>query len=179
MKLEYALDFSDFLEYQLYVSSKSELHRKNKNKLRNFIPILYIALGFILLSIKSIELAIVFFVIAILWFLFYPLYARRKYKRHFEKHIKENYKNRIGKKVMLNVGKGADFIEASDLGTQTKIQDSEFDKLIELKNHYFLQLKSESSIIVPKRAVSEQEAFKKLFSDINLEYVDELDWEWK
>jgi Ca2+/Na+ antiporter len=179
MKLEYSLDFSDFLEYQLYVSSKSELHRKNLRKARNFVPLLYIALGFILLFIQEAELAIVFFVIAVLWFLFYPLYARRKYKKHFEKHIKENYKNRIGKKVILNFDKDADFIEASDFGTQMRIQDSEFDKLIELKNHYFLRLKSELSIIVPKRAVAEQAAFKKLFSDINLEYVDELDWEWK
>ncbi|NRD20952.1 YcxB family protein [Winogradskyella eckloniae] len=179
MKLEYTLNFSDFLEYQLYVSSKSELHKKNRNKSRIVVPIIYIILGAFILFIKKTELAIAFFGFAVLWFLFYPLYSKWKYKKHFEKHIKENYKNRIGKKATLNFDKDADFIEASDFGTQTKIQDSEFDKLIELKDYYFLRLKSELSLIIPKRAVSDQEKFKKLFSDINLEYVNELNWEWK
>ena len=179
MKLEYTLNFSDFLEYQLYFSSKSELHKKNRNKSRFVVPIIYIIFGLFILLIKKTELAIAFFVFAALWFLFYPLYSKWRYKRHFEKHIKENYKNRIGKLAVLNFDKNADFIETSDSGTQTKIQESEFDKLIELKDHYFLRLKSELSIIIPKRAISEHEEFKKLFSDINLEYVNEVNWEWK
>lgn len=179
MKLEYTLNFSDFLECQLYVSSKSELHKKNRNKSRIVVPIIYIVLGLFILYLKKTELAILFFAFAVIWFLFYPLYSKWKYKKHFEKHIKENHKNRIGKKAILNFDKDSDFIETADFGTQTKIQNSEFDKLIELKDHYFLRLKSELTLIIPKRAVSEQEKFKKLFSDIDLEYVDELNWEWK
>ncbi|MGG5486029.1 YcxB family protein [Gaetbulibacter sp. PBL-D1] len=179
MKIEYTLNFVDFLEYQLYASSKSELHKKNRNKSRIVIPILYIILGFFILYITKSASAIAFFAFAILWYSFYPLYSKWKYKKHFEKHIKENYKNRIGKKIVLNFDKEVDFIETSDFGTQTKIQDSEFDKLIELKNHYFLRLKSELSLIIPKRAISEQEKFKKLFSDIDLDYINESNWEWK
>ena len=179
MKLEYALNFEDFLEYQLYTSSISELQKKNRNKTRIIVPIIYIIFGILIVFTKKIELAIIFFAFAVIWYLFYPLYSKWKYKKHFENHIKENYKNRIGKKATLNFEKDADFIETSDFGTQTKIMSKEFDKLIELKEHYFLRLKSELSLIIPKRAVSDQEKFKVLFSDLEIEYVNELNWEWK
>lgn len=179
MNIKYKLNFSDFLEYQLYVSSKSELHKKNRNKSRIVVPIIYMILGILTMYIEKIELAMIFFAFAILWYLFYPLYSKRRYRKHFEKHIKENYKNRIGKEAVLCFDKNTDVIETSDFGVQTKIKDSEFDKLIELKSHYFLRLKSELSLIIPKRAVSDQEQFKKMFSDIDIEYVDELNWEWK
>jgi hypothetical protein len=67
----------------------------------------------------------------------------------------------------------------SDSGIQTKIKNSEFDKMIELKEHYFLRLKSELSLIIPKREIADQETFKKSFSDIDLNYVNDLDWKWK
>jgi len=56
MKLEYTLNFTDFLEYQLYVSSKSELHKKNRNKTRIVVPIIYIVFGLYILFIKKTEL---------------------------------------------------------------------------------------------------------------------------
>ena len=179
MKLEYKLNFSDFLEYQLYLSSKSELHKKNRNRARIVVPIIYIVLGLIIFFTDKLGLALFFFVFAIIWLLFYPLYSKWKYKKHFEKHIKANYKNRVGKKAELIFDTDVDFLETSTFGAQSRIQASEFDKLIEIKEHYFLKLKSELSIILPKRAVIDHEKFKKLFSDINLEYVNELDWEWK
>jgi len=179
MKLEYTLNFTDFLEYQLYVSSKSELHKKNRNKTRIVVPIIYIVFGLYILFIKKTELGIAFFGFAVLWFLFYPLYSKWNYKKYFEKHIKENYKNRIGKRETLSFCKDESYIETSNFVTQTKIQESEFDKLIELRDYYFLRLKSELSLIIPKRAISDQEKFKSLFSYINLEYVNELNWAWK
>lgn len=178
MKLEYILEFSDFLEYMLYSSSKSKLHKKSRKNVKLIVPIFYIVFAIILLYVERIELAIVFSVIALLWLLLVPLYTKWRSKKHFENHIREHYTNRFGKKVTLNLDKNADFIETYDLGTHTKIHNSEFDKLIELQNFYFLKLKTGMFIIIPKRAVSEHENFKKLFSYLDLEYVDELNWEW-
>ncbi|MCD2258729.1 YcxB family protein [Psychroserpens luteolus] len=179
MTLHYTLNFDDFLEYQLYASSKSKQHKKNRNKSRLVIPIIYVILGLVMFFLKRTELAILFILFALLWYIFYPLYSKGRYKRHFENHIKEHYKNRIGKENVLTFGDDTDFIETSDFGSQSRIQDSEFDKLIELKEHYFLKLKSELSLIIPKRAVTDHDKFKKLFTDIDLDYVNELDWEWK
>jgi len=179
MKLEYKLNNSDFLEYQLYISSKSKLHKKNRNKSRIIVPLIYIILGLYLIYIQNFEIGIVFFGIAILWYLFYPLRSKRRYKKHFEDHIKENYKNRIGKKVILEFDSDSDYIESSEFGTQSRINDSEFDKLIELKEHFFLKLKSELSIIIPKRAMDNISEFKKYLTDKNVEYVNELSWVWK
>ncbi|WP_405572273.1 YcxB family protein [Winogradskyella sp. Asnod2-B02-A] len=179
MTLEYQLNFSDFLEHQLYFSAKSKLHKKNRNKTRWVVPIIYMVLGLFLMFTKKNEIYILFFAFAILWYIFYPFYAKRRYKKHFENHINENFKNRIGKEVTLIFDKSSHVIESSDSGTQTKIKDSEFEKLIELKEHFFLRLKSELSLIIPKRAIKDIEAFKNHFSDLNLEYKNEIEWEWK
>ncbi|WP_298761308.1 YcxB family protein [uncultured Psychroserpens sp.] len=179
MTLNYTLNFDDFLEYQLYASSKSKRQKQNRNKSRLVIPIIYVILGLVMFVLKKTELSILFILFALLWYVFYPLYSKGRYKRHFENHIKENYTNRIGKENELTFGDEADFIETSSFGSQSRIQESEFDKLIELKDHYFLKLKSELTIIIPKRAVTDHAEFKKLFTDIDLDYVDELDWEWK
>ncbi len=179
MKLKYKLRFSDFLEYQLYASSKSKLHKKNRKKIRIIVPVIYFAIASLLSYINFVNQAIVIFGIAILWYLFYPLYSKWKYRKHFKNHVKENYKNRIGKELSIDFHENADFLETYDSGAETKIKYSEFDKLIEIREHYFLRLKSGLSFIIPKREVIDHEKFKKLFSDLNLEYSDESNWKWK
>ena len=46
MNINYQLTNLDFLEHQLYTSSKSELHKKRRFRSRIIIPILYLVLGF-------------------------------------------------------------------------------------------------------------------------------------
>ncbi|NRD22506.1 YcxB family protein [Winogradskyella litoriviva] len=179
MKLQFKLSFYDFLEYQLYFSSKSEVQQKNRKKSRNIVPLIYIGLIIIALIINQYIIAVTFFIAAILWYLFHPLYAKYRYKKHFEKHINENYKNRINKEATLNFIKESNVLEATDEGTKTSIKVSEFDKLIELKNHFFLRLKSEMSFVIPKHAIEDETEFKKLFLDLNIGYLDETDWVWK
>lgn len=88
MKLIYVLSFSDFLEYQLYFSSKSEVQQKNRKKSRNVVPLIYAILIILVLFLNQYLIATTFTIIAIAWYLFHPLYAKHRYKKHFEKHIK-------------------------------------------------------------------------------------------
>lgn len=179
MKLKYALSFSDFLEYQLYFSSKSEVQQKNRKKSRNIVPLIYAILIIIVLFINQYIIATTFTIIAIAWYLFHPLYAKYRYKRHFEKHIKENYKNRIDKEVTLDFNEETKTLSATDSGTKTVIKASEFDKLIELKDHFFLKLKSEVALVIPKHVIADKSEFKKVFSNLNVGYTNETNWEWK
>lgn len=180
MKLQYTLSFSDFLEYQLYFSSKSKVQQKNRKKSRIIVPIIYAVLILIAaLIIGNYILAITFTIIAVIWYLFHPIYAKYRYKKHFDKHVKENYKNRINKDVTLIFNNTSNTIEGVEAGIQTIINYSEFDTLIEVKDHFFLKLKSEVSLVIPKHAVDNINAFKALFLDYNIKYLDDTTWEWK
>ncbi|PWG05107.1 YcxB family protein [Polaribacter aquimarinus] len=178
MKITYQLKNSDFLEYQLYTSSKSKLHKKKRLRSRIIVPIFYFLFGFYL-SNKNDNLLFfaVFSLVSIIWFLLYPLYSRWKYKNHFKKHIKENYKNRINKSVEILFDD--EIIKTKDYSSESKINKTELKELIETKNHYFLKLQTDLSIIIPKDSFVNQEEFIKRVKDYGVDYIDELSWVWK
>ena len=178
MKLDYELSKEDFLEYQLYTSSKSELHKKKRNRSRILIPLVYFAFG-LYSYYKSENLIgpIIWIGIAILWFVLYPFYSKWRYKKYFEKHIEENYKNRINKPSQLEFD--SDFIDTSDFTSQSKIKYSELKAFIELPNHFLIRLSSGLSIIIPKHAVEDMAKLKNKMSELKIEYIDETEWKWK
>jgi hypothetical protein len=127
-------------------------------------------------SAGNIATGIVFVAVAIFWFAMYPMYAKWRYKRYFEKHVEENYKNRINKSVELVIDENA--VNAKDFTSVSKIIGSELKELIETKNHFFIKLTTDLSLIVPKHSVEDQPEFKKLLTQLGAKYVDELNWEW-
>ena len=178
MNINYQLTNSDFLEYQLYTSSKSELHKKRRFRSRIIVPIIYLLFGLYLANKnQDYVIGIVFVVIAILWFLLYPMYSKWRYKRHFQKHVEENYKNRINKPVEIDIDENS--VNAKDFTSESKINGTELKELIETKNHFFIKLTTDLSLIIPKHSIENQIEFKKRVTELGAKYVDELNWEWK
>jgi hypothetical protein len=178
MNINYQLTNSDFLEYQLYTSSKSKSHKKKRFRSRVIIPIMYMLFG-LYLAYKNGNngIGIIFVGIGILWFAFYPIYSKWRYKNHYQKHIEENYKNRINKPVEIDFDENS--VNAKDFTSESKIKGTELKELIETKNHFFIKLATDVSLIVPKHSVENQTEFKKRVTELGAKYVDELNWEWK
>ena len=164
MKLNYQLDNSDYLAYQLYTSSRSKSHKKKRLRNRVLLPIFLLALG-TYTAINSDNLVVLFSyaAIAILWFLFYPFYWRWLYKNHFRKHIKESYKNRINTPIEVDFQE--DFIFAKDHTSESKINISEVKELTETGQHFFMKMKADVSLVFPKSAISNPTGFKNYFKD--------------
>jgi len=178
MYLNYKLKSSDFLEYQLYSSSKSELHKKRRFRSRIIIPIIYLFLGLYVGYIREDNsIAIVFIGFAIVWFVFYPLYSRWRYKKHFQKHVKENYKNRINKPIEIDFEE--DSIKTKDTTSESKINGTNLKELIETKNHYFIKLTTDLSIVIPKHSIENQTEFVERVTKLGAKYIDDLNWKWK
>jgi len=178
MNINYQLTNSDFLEYQLYTSSKSELHKKRRFRSRIIVPIIYLLFGLYLANKNEDNgIGIVFAGIAILWFLFYPVYSKWRYERHFKKHVEENYKNRINKPVEIDFNENS--VNAKDFTSESKISGTELKELIETKNHFFIKLTTDLSLIIPKHSIENQAELKKRVTELGAEYVNELNWEWK
>jgi len=178
MKINYKLTNSDFLEYQLYASSKSESQNKKRKNYRFLGPIIFLVYGFYLSNRdKNLTGIITFGIGGILWFIFYPKYIKWRYKNHFKKHVDENYKNRINKPVEIDFDENS--MKAKDFTTESRINGTELKELIETKDHFFIKLATDLSLIVPKHSIENKTEFKKRVTELGAEYVDELNWEWK
>lgn len=178
MKLNYKLTNSDFLQYHLYASSKSALHKKRRFQTQIIIPVIYILTGiYFMIKYDSYVIIAAFSAIAILWFAFYPKYSGWSYKKHFRKHIEENYKNRINTPAEIEFV--ADGVLTKDHTSESRIKGSEIKNLIEIKNHYFLKLSTDLFIIIPKQVIKNEAEFKEKVTALGVQYVNELDWKWK
>lgn len=178
MNINYQLKNSDFLEYQLYTSSKSKIHKKKRFRSRIIIPILYLLLGLLFANKnEGYIIGIALAGLGILWFAFYPMYSKWSYKKHFQKHVEENYKNRINKTVEIDFDENS--LKVKDFTSESRINGTELKELIETKNHFFIKLTTDLSLIVPKHSIENKMDFKKRVTELGAEYIDELNWEWK
>ncbi|MCH4552891.1 hypothetical protein [Aestuariibaculum lutulentum] len=177
MKLTYTLGKSDFLEYQLYASSKSKSHKSRRFRSRIIIPFIYVALGGYVVSLGNLTEGLMFAGIGVVWFLFYPKYSKWRYKKHFQKHIEEHYQNRIDKTVELTIEDGS--LLTKDFTAETKVNASELKELIELPKHVFIRLTTELALIVPKQKIKDLEVFKNEIQSLGATYVDDIQWQWK
>ncbi len=178
MKIEYILSKSDFLTYQLYAATKSKSIIKNRRNAKLIPPVFFICIG-IYLSIRDNSAfgLIMFIILSTLWFVFYPKYQKYKYEKHYKNFIDENYKNRID--IITSIEFESDYVTSINKTGEGKIKTSELRKLIELRNHFFIELNDKQTLIIPKMAIAEIERFKKKIVDLNISYEDSITWEWK
>jgi len=177
MILKYTLAEEDFLDFQLFIASKSE--RINKKK-RN---------GWILLTVGPIVvacyfyfkensfLAIYFGLLAILAGVFYPKYFIWRYKKHYRNYIKDNYSNRFGEQEIIEIG--LDSILSSDKTGEARINLSEIERVDETSYHFFVKVSTGHSLIIPKRKLNDIKGIRSKFEKIGLSLYDEQSWVWK
>lgn len=141
-------------------------------------PILFLLYGFYLTNRdRNFNGIIAFGVTAILWFIFYPRYSKWRYKNHFKKHVEENYKNRINRPVEIDFNENS--VNAKDFTSESIINGTELKELIETKNHFFIKLTTDSSLIVPKHSIENKVEFKNHVTALGAKYIDEQNWAWK
>lgn len=181
METKYAIEFDDFLQHQLYISSKSKNTQKTRRK--SILLVLAIFLAFSIYSFFTDDqvLAYYFLVLIVATIIFYPRYQRNHYKKHYSKYINENYKNRFGEVSTLNFIEN--FIESDSVVGESKIKYTSIEEIIEIKSHIFLKLKTGGSLIIPKAKVGNLNQLKVELEGISKRFGIpsklELDWKWK
>jgi hypothetical protein len=180
MELEYTLEKSDFLTYQLFTASQSK-STKNKRLFRWLaIPVLYILLGIILYCLREIAFLIAFVTIAIIWFAFFPAYSRWKYKKHFSKHIDEHYKNRFN--ILCKTVLTEEEIQLSDKTGNTSIKLTEVENIFVISSHVFIKMNSGVSLLIPRDKVDSRilDTFiSKLEKSAKIKKTNMTGWKWK
>ena len=177
MRIEYKLSNEDFIEHQFFSSSKLKNTKKRLKYVKIYVPIAYILYG-IYLSQRDEDFSgfMFFFTISIVWYFLYPKYLKRRYKKHYSTHVKENYSNRINKITVVELLE--EYIKTTDVLGEGKIKTSEIKELIELKEHFLIKLTTEQALIIPKSADFDQTELKMKVLDYGAKYVDETKWKW-
>jgi hypothetical protein len=123
MTINYKIDRNDLLLHQLFLASKSERIKKKRQRNKWGVLVVYFFFGSLFLFDHSFTLGIIFFIIGLLWFFMYPIRERKRYIKHYEDFIEENYKERFDRMVSLEFSN--DFIIAKDSGSESKILTTE------------------------------------------------------
>lgn len=181
MVLKYSLSEHDFLQYHLYVASKSQQVKRNRRKSLFISTGILLLLALLFYSEKNNFLAYSILGFGVLNMFFYSFYLRSHYKEHYLKFIKENYKKRIDKTGSISFED--EFVETGCSTTESKISLIEIDEFIEIGEYFFLKLKSTGSIIIPKSKIVNvdivREELQKLANKLNVKFILELNWKWK
>jgi Flp pilus assembly protein TadB len=103
MKLIYQLNPADLVTFNEYHSAHSDLHIKQRRKHRIIVPIVYLVLAALILMTGARIGAVFFSFFAVLWFLLSPSWLRRRYRKHFQKHVAETVGDSLRDPIILEL----------------------------------------------------------------------------
>lgn len=181
MIVRYVLSENNFLTYQLFVASKSKRMKRKELFLRLLLPVLYAPFFILYLNSQNFFTAGCFFIVGFAWFLIYPMIRRYIHKRHYRSFIRENYAQRVGKNVSLELED--EFIISKTEGIETRIEMSQVEEIIEISSTIFIKLKTTGSFILPKDKIADLgqviHQLKVLASQIGVPFSKDLRWKFK
>ena len=181
MTIDYKIDENDFLTHQLFIASKSDRIKKKRQRSKVILPLIYVAFGLLFLFQDKVSVAIIFFIIGLLWFFIYPIWERRHYVKHYKGFIKENYKDRLGRNATLEFNN--EYILAKENGSESKVLTTELEEICEIPTTIFVKLKGGQSFILPKDRITDFEKvkaeLKELANHLKIKYNTDEKWEWK
>lgn len=176
MKYTYKIEKNDLLEFQLYTSSKSDiLSKKRRNNRAVLVAASTLFAGYFFTS-NELIMGIYFSVMVLLFLLFYYKYFSWKQRLNYGRFIEANYASRFGMEETLETA--PDKIHVKDSFGEGDVKVSGISGVIEIKSHFFINLMSGSSLIIPKEQINSA-ALKKDMTRLKLPFYEELEWTWK
>ena len=180
MELEFSLSRKDFINYQLFLLSRTEGFKKKRKNNWILPPIYCVIIGILLLFYKGLLFLMIFLVFGVFWIIFYPFYSKWYYKFYFFKLIGKRYKNRINLAGRVTIKDRE--IHLSDETGETDIEVKEVKELVDVKNYVFVTFNSGMTIILPKDKIDSihLESFVQELEQLtNITRTDMPEWEWK
>lgn len=181
MTLKYSLDLNDYLQFQLYTASKSK-RIKNK-RIKSLLIVMGIFLMLAVLFFQKEERVLMYYFIgcSVLSLIFYPLYLRNHYKKHYQRFIAENYKFRFDEECVITFNEN--LIQTIDRTGESKVKISEIEEIAEINGYFYLKMKTGGALIISKLKIENPERVKEylnsLANGLGVRYVIEPNWKWK
>lgn len=182
MHLQYSLDIDDYLQYQLFIASRSPRVIKSRNRDRYLFPLFMIFFGCIAALIdRSMSAIFSPIVIALIWWSLYPIWQMKRYRQHYEGFIIEKYKDLFHKINTVELTDEQIIISQNEM--ISIIPFKELKEINELPKAFYLYMGAGQSIIIPKKMDVDTEKVKLYLQQnckkFNLSYHTFPHWKWK
>lgn len=181
MTLQYSLDEHDYLEHLLFTATKSDTIKKKRLKNWIITTAVFFCLSIVFFFTHDMKLVYGCWIIGLITFIFYPMYERHHYKKFYQKHAADAYKERSNVPCTVTINETT--IDTKDKTGETKLNLSELKDIVETGRYFYLRLKSSGSLIMPKQKMGNQEILhlelQHLASRLNIPFSTDLGWEWK
>ena len=176
------LDENDHLTYQLFAASKKSSVKKTRLWGWAFTTGTFLVLGLLFFQQKNELLARYFLVLSGLSLILYPFYSRWRYKQHYRKHVRDTFKNAADGNSTIEIGEDV-IVTRDDNGTELKFNTDQIEVINEIRDYYFIKIKSGLSLILPKSKLEDPEDIKRkidmLANNRGVSHDVDLNWHWK
>lgn len=180
VNLKYALEKEDYVMFQLLVASTSDRIKKKRKRSRIIIPIIYLAFAAFGGYTGDTTMSIVFLMLSLIWFLFYPKYEAWKYKKHYNSFVDENFKSHYGLETKTQLGETEIYSENSKGNTTVKVED--ITEIIETEQYLFVRLGVGMGLIFPKEKIQNLQELENWISttsdQLGIPNQVNLNWSW-
>lgn len=181
MNVAYSIDANDYLTFQLFTASKSDIVKKRRLKSKLIFSLLYLAIGIFFLVEGKINFTVAFVVLGIVWYFVYPMREKRMYEGNYRNYITKHFYNRFGKPATLEIDNH--YIVSKDEVSTGKISTKDIESISEIPTAVYIKFNTGQSFILPKDKIENlDEMILKLkeLADLNhFSYYKEMNWKWK
>ncbi|HMG91223.1 MAG TPA: hypothetical protein VK589_14255 [Chryseolinea sp.] len=175
------LDENDYLTYQLYTASKTPRIRKARIRSWILTTVAFLCLTYLFFENSNDLLGYYFLVASVLSLTLNPIYSRWRYKRHYLKYIQDTFKKKFGEETTLEITE--DYIATRDKTGEAKINTTQIEAINEIKDFYFVQMRTGESLIISKVKTDDPDSLKREITSLIekkvIKHNVELDWRWK
>lgn len=180
MELNYTLEEADYLEFQLFNASKSDRVKKQRTKSWFFLTFAFLSLCFLFYMMHNKLMMYYFGAVSLVVLVFYPLFQKRYYYKHYQKHTADKYKNRFNEPNKIEFSENT--IDCTDISGETKLNLSAIEEIVETNKYIYLKTKTGEYLIIPKLKLDNVEMVQSylisLAGKLHISYKQELDWKW-
>lgn len=181
MTYTFSLDKNDYLNHQLFFASVT-LNVKEQIKNSTIMwTISYLMLSFCFFVENKPVLSVAFLILGIAWPIFYPGYAKRRNKTHFEKYITTMFEDKFDHSSTITIDE--QLIHSEEENYEMKIGINQVKHIYETADYFYAHLKSGVTIIFPRKKIENLAVLEDQLRDIaskqQIRFTEMMDWKWK
>lgn len=153
-RIDYVMTAEDQVEFNLYYSSISPNHARQRRISQVIVPIVYVVMALVLLFIRSYAASFAFIGVAVAWFVLAPRYFGWRYRRYCERQVDEVAAETLPRAVMMELEPDG-IVSASDQGNAKFTYDA-VDRIEKLENYTYVFIGKGTALILPHDRVEHQ-----------------------
>ena len=180
MTYTFSLSQADYLNFQLFFAStvqNAHVQRKNSQIIWTLV---FLLMAFNFYAEKKLFPAVVFLIFGVSWTIFYPVYAKNRQQKHFEKYNNTFLSEKFDKVCTITIDD--QIIHSVEENYESKIALSEVKQVYETGDYFYAHLKSGQTFIFPRQKIENINALEDQLRDITaknqVSFTEMTDWKW-